>query len=593
MMDFESQAVPSSRDPAPHDVPRDGIDRATGLSPDENRDAPAAAPVVPPAKRARTVATERVKSFDGAKQFIAQLREAEEGREEEAEEGREEPATVGGNHETANAVGKEALDEAAINEAAQQNVSLQRVEEENLGGAANGHTDPSQPAPPSSILIGNLDAFEEDAIHVLSGLFEEETMSQALSDANNGLASTKKRRSSVSKPSGSKGAEGGSNRGGRGVSTNGKASELIVPIPSTSGEGPSGSRKAADHRRLLKSYMKALFRHLKLPVDGKPAESATYRDRINSALCFWFGNTFVPGKTTVECNAPKIVCALVYLATYGRVTIQPDDVRQILRKGLNAKNANYTVDEGELKRLGVSICEIKGLFTGASRVEKGFPRGLPLHLPDLDALPKPVGGVKGGLGKAKGDGKDELVLPKSSKDPTSKPSKETSTSLKKTEKELALPSVEPPDEGLGESGGTGPTVKHKSKTHAAFKTPGGDRGKDDARVPSSGSPLFSPVGGVTAAFAAAALMPEHGDRSAVVADFVQKFIEPALHALDQYPAETQLEMLNCAQGAFVKRAAGLAKESHRAAAADRELAGGTDDVPAATGRGKRARGGKK
>jgi hypothetical protein len=98
---------------------------------------------------------------------------------------------------------------------------------------------------------------------------------------------------------------------------------------------------------------------------------------------------------------------------------------------------------------------------------------------------------------------------------------------------------------------------------------------------------------VTAAFAAAALMPEHGDRSAVVADFVQKFIEPALHALDQYPAETQLEMLNCAQGAFVKRAAGLAKESHRAAAADRELARGTDDVPAATGRGKRARGGKK
>ena len=37
-------------------------------------------PCPPPAKRARTAtAPERVKSFDGAKQFIAQLREAEAG----------------------------------------------------------------------------------------------------------------------------------------------------------------------------------------------------------------------------------------------------------------------------------------------------------------------------------------------------------------------------------------------------------------------------------------------------------------------------------------------------------------------------------
>jgi hypothetical protein len=80
MMDLESQAMPASQEAAPADAPRDGIARGTEGSPDENRPAtvagsPAAAP--PPAKRARTAATEGVKSFDGAKQFIAQLREAE------------------------------------------------------------------------------------------------------------------------------------------------------------------------------------------------------------------------------------------------------------------------------------------------------------------------------------------------------------------------------------------------------------------------------------------------------------------------------------------------------------------------------------
>jgi hypothetical protein len=51
----------------------------------------------------------------------------------------------------------------------------------------------------------------------------------------------------------------------------------LVPLYSEGAGGPSGSRKAADHRRLLKSYMKALFRHLNLAVDYKLSESMTYR----------------------------------------------------------------------------------------------------------------------------------------------------------------------------------------------------------------------------------------------------------------------------------------------------------------------------
>ena len=80
MMDVESQAMPASQEAAPADAPRDGIARGTEGSPDEIDRRPLRGrprPRPPPAKRARTAATEGVKSFDGAKQFIAQLREAE------------------------------------------------------------------------------------------------------------------------------------------------------------------------------------------------------------------------------------------------------------------------------------------------------------------------------------------------------------------------------------------------------------------------------------------------------------------------------------------------------------------------------------
>jgi hypothetical protein len=125
--------------------------------------------------------------------------------------------------------------------------------------------------------------------------------------------------------------------------------------------------------------------------------------------------------------------------------------------------------------------------------------------------------------------------------------------------------------------------------------------------------LFSPVGGVTAAFAAAALMPSANDRSSAVRAFLETHVAPALAKLDQHPVEVQLEMLNCAQGAFVARAASLAKAQHRASlrAAREEDAGDTKTtgvvstkeerfeeearppVADAVPRGKRGRGGKR
>lgn len=240
--------------------------------------------------------------------------------------------------------------------------------------------------------------------------------------------------------------------------------------------------------------------------------------------------------------------------------------------------------------------EMKGLFTGPSRVENGFPRGTPLHLPDLDSLPKPVGAAKSGGKTATvsgGAGEVSLDLAKST------PKKNgQSTSLPSTSPREAQQQVASPDEGLGESGGAPAGTKSRSKT--VCKTPGVAAKKNgglnplvecDAAPVSNGSPLFSPLGGVTAAFAAAALMPQLADRCLAVKEFVETYIAPALAALHKLPAETQLEALNCAQGEFVRRAASLAKESHRAAAADREHQG-EGDVP--VGRGKRrTRGGKR
>ena len=651
MMDVESQAMPASQEAAPADAPRDGIARGTEGSPDENRPAtvagsPAAAP--PPAKRARTAATEGVKSFDGAKQFIAQLREAERAppAEPHAEPHARDPARETRFAETASPrtgtrVGADVKDAIETNSAEANGIAdgketdgketILRMddagEETETDGVKRERTT-GEPAPgkPATNATRDLDAFEEDAVHVLSGLFEED-LSQALSDAGTvRLASAanggKKRRSfSVgagrrtagdtrgyshgTRVSGSLSIDGNGNGDKRGGNRSG-----ATTTTNAGHAGPSSSRKAADHRRLLKSYMKALFRHLRLPVDIKPADAATYRDRINSALGFWFGETFSPGRTTVECNAPKVVAALFYLATFGRVDAGVDDVARVLRKGPQAKNANYAVDETELVRLGVSVAELRAMFEGAARYERGFPRGVPLALPDLDALPAPAPPARGAADDRAEEKKNQKARAETRPGP-SRPGPSVRVTKKKprdaardaglgvavgsgangakSSDETEAKTEAARAEGAGESGGGAAAADAKTRSRVAAASP---------RAPDAngGSPLFSPVGGVTAAFAAAALMPSAGDRGAEVAAFLAKHVAPALDALDAHPVETQLEMLNCAQGAFVTRAASLAKAQHRAsrAADEREGLRGAGPPPAdAVPRGKRGRGGKR
>ena len=236
----------------------DGAARTS--SPDENLHAgnsETQVPAVrgPPPKRARSAAAP-AKSFDGAKNFIAQL---------QASDADPKPKARANNASRKAAPGGDAS--------------------QNRGGPAGG---------PSN----RLDELEEDAMHALSDLLSqdpEDSFALGGSDAGTAPAALaarapKRVRSAVAaKPSKARRVSGGGSafRGSKQQSGSDSGSQGTTTQAANAQQqldGPSASRKAADHRRLLKSYMKALFRHLKLPVEYKSASSATYRDRINNAL---------------------------------------------------------------------------------------------------------------------------------------------------------------------------------------------------------------------------------------------------------------------------------------------------------------------
>ena len=608
----------SSRGAAPRDVPLDA-------SPDENRGpaatvaSPAAGvslspaalarPAPPPPKRARTASAGEQKSFAGAKNFIAQLQKAE------------------AVDALAAAVDDEPADEPALLlDDARAALST--------GGAKmppdDGALIRSSPHPSAG---DNLDASEEDAARVLSGMFEDDTPSQALSDAGTAHAGAKpatpkRRRTGAAMSAGpasplrpkaaaaaaaaraarapaAAAAPSPSRAAARRVVGSSPARDAVVRVSSPASApssvpaaGPSASRKAADHRRLLKSYMKALFRHLKLPVEVKFSEDVTYRDRINGALEFWFGDSFAPGRATIECNAPKIFAAIVYLATKGRVTVGPEDVADVLRKGVQAKNANYAVNEAALLARGARPAELRALFEGPPRVDDdGFPRGTPLILPDLDHLPAPREGTKPGAAAAaaEGDGCDRGKRnenggekgKKNGGEPfATKPSsggredpRETLQDPRDPLQDLDAPRVDEdgPSVDAERHEGVATTPANPPRRRAGGHGAGAD--EDEGPPPADASrrvssPLFSPVGGVTAAFAAAALMPAIGDRSAEVTAFVEGVVRPMLDGVAGHPTATQLEMLNCAQGEITRRATELAREQHEAARREGKGGGG-------------------
>ena len=635
---------------------------------------PAPAGVAPP-KRARSSSNASTgggrTSFDGAKNFIAQLQksEAEAAMKTKASEVAPAPATA--------SIGADA---PAVVDSKKKKVNLA------MAPAL------APPAPGEANGVA-LDEFEEDAVNALSGLCNasEEESAGCVGDPPLSDATTVRKKSSAAhtaaaapaaaaaaakvprqrrsknatdahgddgaKNAGNKAnvvteaaargqpattsARGGSRGGGGGGTTRTATTTTTTTNKAGCGgggggagagagvgaAGPSASRKAADHRRLLKSYMKALFRHLNLAVDYKMSEAATYRDRINSALAFWFGDSFSPGKSTQECNAPKIMAMIVYLATSGRVSLTQGEVHEILQKGLQAKNANYTVNETALEKHKISAGELRGLFEGHSRVQGGFPRGLPLQLPRPENLPRPTTPPQGDGGVPRTDpslpspisskpatvgGEDEECLRADAGVEASRVGEGSAAVVVKGARSkrgghigngggnggggdddgkgdpgCATPAAEPkarPTSRGGVGGGADGKAAAAGKEENAAAVTKGAKGskpgrtakanKAAAAVPldvaaantaSRGSPVFSPIGNVTAAFAAAALMPQPEDRCAAVEWFVEDTIRPMLLEVASHPVEVQLEMLNCAQGEFTRFATLLARAQHTAA----------------------------
>mgnify|MGYP004062573655 CR=1 FL=1 len=541
-------------------------------------DAPAlTTPTSPTPKRARS-ATAPNPTHAGAKNFIARLRESES---------------------------EDATRAAATNAAGAKEVSPPPSRDDGADALTNVGVEHEN----------RLDAFEEDAIHALSGLCntQDDVTENGVggggaggggggggSRAKNTPASPQSKRSKKPNPSSTPRAKNGAGaaaKSGSVSASDGGVGGGGAGAPFLGGTGPSNSRKAADHRRLLKSYMKALFRHLKLPADLKPAGDASYRDRINAALMFWFGDTFAPGKATRECNALKVMASIVYLATKGRVNVDADAVSGVLRKGLNSKNANYTVDEPSLKRLKVTTAELRALFEGPSRVDElGFPCGLPLRLPDDDEK-RPRAATTNARRAAAGSdapASEAVVVVRGARSKRERGSvggngvdangawKHASIAAANGTSLAAREEKEPPLSAAPTTNGKTPTLA--AKTTAADSA--ADAPADDVNAADDlGSPLFSPTGTVAAAFAAAALAPKREDRRAETRAFIDGAMASVLAEISAHAVDVQLEMLNSAQRELMNYAQRLAKEQQELAAKEKEksVAGG--------GPAKRKRGG--
>jgi hypothetical protein len=93
-------------------------------------------------------------------------------------------------------------------------------------------------------------------------------------------------------------------------------------------------------------------------------------------------------------NAGAFAAALLYCATSGRVRVSETEAYALfVKKEPDRAASSWTVNNAQLSAWGVAPAELVALFRGAARVEHGFPRGTPLLVPPLDALPPPAPGV--------------------------------------------------------------------------------------------------------------------------------------------------------------------------------------------------------
>ena len=153
--------------------------------------------------------------------------------------------------------------------------------------------------------------------------------------------------------------------------------------------------KIADHRRLIYRWTNALIRSIGLRIpSGSGAlfsrESKNKREKFDKFLLHYYGDeSFLAGKYWyTNANAAAFFVEVFRLATSGRVHCDELDIWQVFeKKDPDRKASTWQMSTKALERLDISTDELFDMYSGEARIEDGWPRGRPLHVPPPSLLP--------------------------------------------------------------------------------------------------------------------------------------------------------------------------------------------------------------
>jgi hypothetical protein len=147
--------------------------------------------------------------------------------------------------------------------------------------------------------------------------------------------------------------------------------------------------KMADHRRLIYRWTNATFRLLGMKIPRGMGSlfdkgEKNKREKFDRFLSYYYGTeTFEPGTYWYN-NADTIqfFVELIRVATRDRYAPEPGVVQRLFRKKDPTRQAStWIMVAEELEKTDVTADELRALFAGEPRTEKGFPRGRPLFVP--------------------------------------------------------------------------------------------------------------------------------------------------------------------------------------------------------------------
>lgn len=157
----------------------------------------------------------------------------------------------------------------------------------------------------------------------------------------------------------------------------------------------AGGIKIADHRRLIYRWTNALIRAVGLRVPSGSGslfsrESKNKREKFDKFLLHYYGEeSFMTGKYWyANANAAQFFVEVFRIATSGRVNCDEYDIWEIFeKKDPDRKASSWVISSAALLKLNILNAELYSMYSGDARIENGWPRGRPLHVPPPSLLP--------------------------------------------------------------------------------------------------------------------------------------------------------------------------------------------------------------